>query len=136
MANSLPFGLCSSPVKLTFGCSHSTRWQGYLMHFHLIRQKLFQINPSDALLALGNFNLTDVFWKFYVTGGYFDPFLCSRYYDEVIALVFELCLCQLDCISNTLNKFLDLVFCNKTNLFITPIVNIILCHLTWKNVNC
>lgn len=86
----------------------------YNLHLCNYRHFLSNLNSSDCVICLGDFNIGDVNWKLDADDKYLVPFnVTTEIEASVIDLFSQFDLVQINCFYNSLNRILDFVFVDK-----------------------
>lgn len=98
----------------------------YLSHMRLIEEISDKLQPTDILIVLGDFNISNISWSFDNDLGYLLPTLYADKFDEFFDKLYHSGLMQFNKVCNSHNHVLDLVFSNSFEISVVrgePFVN-------------
>ena len=87
----------------------------YEKHSHALKAVLQKTKPEDLICILGDFNIPNMLWNFLPGDKYLLPENIHKFYELFFDTLFDLGIFQINCIRNTYNKLLDLIFVNQVD---------------------
>lgn len=84
----------------------------YQQHVNAIKTIAEFVEPEDSFFAFGDFNLPSISWTKLPDASNLIPTKSTKFDDDFLNNVFDVCLYQLNNIYNEFGKLLDLVFVN------------------------
>lgn len=107
-------------TKIYITCSYippSSEFNIYEKHLGAITEICSMLRDSDSILILGDFNLPTISWLPLPETGYFTALTPSDWTSDFINIISSLSLLQINGITNSINRTLDLVLVNNSDNF-------------------